>query len=95
MQEIFTEEFLKEIGFQPINDTLTEQSEGVIGKALDTKTNKTKLLWNNEGCQTTLNGEPLKPNVALAIYKDSGTRAVFFGYVFTQDDVRKLLSLTA
>jgi len=93
-QDIFTEEFLKEIGF-----TLTEKKESqfkphsIYGKAQD-RIGLTILQWCEEGHSCTYFGDKLEPNTSLGILKDGGTRTVFNGYVYTQDDVRKILSLT-
>lgn len=54
----------------------------------------TYLYWNEEGCSVTYFGEILEPNISLAIRKDGDTRYAFNGYVFNQDDVRRLLKLT-
>jgi hypothetical protein len=93
-QDIFTEEFLKEIGFN-----LTEKKESqfkpysIYGKAQD-RIGLTILQWCDEGHYCTYFGDKLEPNTSLGILKDGGTRTVFNGYVYTQDDVRKILSLT-
>lgn len=94
--DIFTEEFLKEIGFQLQEMPLSQFSEpGQYGQAIDTRTNgMTRINWNNEGASCTYFGEPLESNAHFGIYKDGGTRTVFNGYVYSQDDVRKILSLT-
>ena len=93
-EDIFTEEFLKEIGF-----TLTEKKKSefkpypIYGKAKD-RIGLTILQWCDEGHSCTYFGDKLEPNTSLGILKDGGTRTVFNGYVYTQDDVRKILSLT-
>lgn len=54
----------------------------------------TVLEWNNDGPSSTYFGEPLEDNVYLSIGKDGNTRKVFNGYVFSQEDVKFLLSRT-
>jgi len=93
-QEIFTDEFLKEIGF-----TLIEKKKGefkpypIYGKAKDIF-GMSIIQWCDEGHSCTYFGDSLKPNTSVALLKDGGTRKVFDGYVYTQDDFRKILSLT-
>jgi len=96
MKKIFTDEFLEEIGFIRVNLPLSKFSvPGQYGKAIDKRTNgMTVLNWNNEGASCTYFGDKLDSNVSLGIGKDGGTRTVFNGYVFNQNDVKKLLSLT-
>lgn len=89
--EIFTDQFLQEIGFKRI---LLESSAN-YGKAVDLRTNgMTELYWNTEGHICTYFGERLQQNVSFSIKKDGGTRYAFNGYVFSQDDVVRLLKLT-
>lgn len=96
MIEIFTEEFLKEIEFKNIPLPKSKYSKkGQYGKAQSIKgAGITTLNWNNEGASCTYFGEPLEANVFLGIEKDWGTRRAFNGYVFNQDDVRRLLKMT-
>jgi len=103
-EKIFTDEFLEEIGFIRQTSYTLRTLQGEIkkhtanfpyGRAIDKRTNgMTVLTWMNEGASCTYFGEPLESNVYLGIGKDGDTRKAFNGYVFTQDDVRKLLSLT-
>jgi len=92
--EIFTDEFLKEIGF-----TLEylKQSEYKpfknYGKAKD-RIGMTIIYWNEDGASCNYFGEKLEPNNIFIIEKDGGTHTVFNGYVFNQDDVKKILNLT-
>lgn len=95
-EKIFTPKFLEEIGF-----TLTKEYRGnfppyqIYGEAKDIRTGgMTVLNWNEEGASCTYFGEKLEPNIWLGIGKDGGTRTAFNGYVFTQDDVRRILNLT-
>ena len=85
--KIFTEEFLKEINF-----TLVSYEEG-YGKAKD-RIGMTWISWNEEGRSCTYFGEKLAPNTSVGIRKDGDTRTAFEGYVFNQDDVRRLLKMT-
>ena len=93
--DIFSDEFLKEIGFT--RDVERKRSmyrpNQIYGKAKD-KIGMTILEWNEEGASCTYFGDKLPPNMFLRIGKDAGTRTAFNGYVFTRDDVRKLLKLT-
>lgn len=94
MEKIFTTDFLKEIGFNLISEQASKYKPyALYGKAKD-RIGLTIIYWNEEGAHCTYYGEVLKPNNYFCIEKDGGTRTVFNGYVFTQDDVRKLLSLT-
>jgi hypothetical protein len=91
-KEIFTDEFLEEIGFKraPI-----KTPDIRCGKAIDKKTGgMTVITWNTTGHSCTYFGDKLPQNVSVGIGKDGGTRTAFNGYVFTQDDVRKALSLS-
>lgn len=91
---IFTDEFLKEIGFTLVHRTISKFSPyQEYGKAKD-RTGMTVLYWNNEGHSCTYFGEKLEKNVGLSIRKDGDTRYAFNGYVFNQDDVKILLKLT-
>lgn len=92
-QDIFTPEFLKEIGFKPEESESTKSNPEQYGKAKD-KIGLTHLYWNNEGRSVTYFGDKLEPNVHMTLRKDADTRSVFVGYVFSQDDVRKILKLT-
>jgi hypothetical protein len=91
--QIFTPEFLKEIGFTFVETASTKSRPDIYGCAKD-KIGLTHLYWNNEGAGVTYFGDKLDPNTYLTIKKDAETRTVFNGYVFTQDDVRQLLKLT-
>lgn len=104
MEKIFTDEFLEEIGFIRQSNYTVKSFDGQVnkytavfpyGRAIDKRTKgMTVLTWNNEGASCTYFGEPLQSNVYLGIGKDCDTRKAFNGYVYSQDDVRKLLSLT-
>lgn len=92
--EIFTPEFLKEIGFE-----LTKKSKSIFkpyavyGEAKD-RIGMTVIQWCEEGHSVTYFGDKLEPNTSVGILKDGGTRYAFNGYVFNQDDVRRILKLT-
>jgi hypothetical protein len=92
--EIFTDDFLKEIGF-----TLTKRENSKFkpyqeyGEAKD-RTGMTIIYWNNQGASCTYFGDKLKDNVYFTIEKDGGTRTVFNGYAFSAKDVKKILKLT-
>jgi hypothetical protein len=89
--EIFTDDFLNEIGFDRVHCGGFPE----YGRAIDKRTRgMTVLAWNNRGASCTYFGEPLEKNTHLGIRKDGDTRYVFNGYVFNQDDVRRLLHLT-
>lgn len=91
---IFTDAFLKEIKFTLIERKMSEfKPYHVYGKAKD-RTGMTIIEWNEEGHSCTYFGEKLEPNTSVGILKDGGTRHAFNGYVYTQDDFRKILSLT-
>ena len=88
---IFTDAFLEEIGFVRVECSGSPQ----YGKAKSIKNSGiTGLQWNNGGASCTYSGEPLNRNVYLGISKDWETRKAFNGYVFTKDDVKRLLNLT-
>jgi len=92
--KIFTKEFLKEIGF-----TILKEEKGkfapypIYGKACD-KIGLTVISWSEEGRNCTYFGEKLKENTSISIKKDGGTRTVFDGYVFNQNEIKLLLNLT-
>lgn len=92
--EIFTEEFLKEINFKLIDkSTSVFAPYSVYGKAKD-RTGMTIIQWCEEGHSCTYFGDKLEPNTSVGVLKDGGTRYAFNGYVFNQDDVRRILKLT-
>ena len=92
--KIFTEGFLKEIGFTLVFEEPSKFApHNIYGKAKG-RIGLTHISWNEEGHSCTYFGDKLEPNTSITIYKDAETRKVFNGYVFTQDDVRKILSLT-
>ena len=89
--EIFTDEFLEEIGFKRVHCGGFPE----YGRALDKRTNgMTVLAWNNKGASCNYFGEPVEKNIHFGIRKDADTRYAFNGKVFNQDDVRRLLHLT-
>jgi hypothetical protein len=91
---IFTPEFLKEIGFTLIEEKVGKYSpHPTYGSAKD-KIGITNIRWSTEGHYCTYFGEKLEPNTSFEIKKDADTRTAFNGYVFSQDDVRHLLKLT-
>lgn len=93
-QKIFTEEFLKEIGFTLIEEKKSEfKPYSIYGKARD-RIGMTIIQWCEDGHSCTYFGDKLQPNTSVGILKDGGTRYVFNGYVFTQNDFRLLLNLT-
>lgn len=100
--EIFTDDFIKKIGFKKVDSYVLEDFDGTkttykvnppYGRA-ECPNGMTILQWNNEGVPCTYFGEKLKPNVSFSIGKDGGTRKAFNGYVYSQEDVIKLLDLT-
>lgn len=92
--KIFTPEFLKEIEFTLVFEKKSKYSpQATYGEAKD-RTGMTVLTWCEDGYSCTYFGEKLEPNTSLGVGKDGGTRYAFNGYVFTQDDVRKILKLT-
>jgi len=94
MEKIFTPEFLKEIGFTLVYEKISEyKPHKPLGKAKD-RIGLTYIYWNEAGHSCTYFGEKLEENVSLLITKDGDTRKAFNGYVFNQDDVRRLLKLT-
>jgi len=96
MQKIFTSKFLAEIGFKKVRLPKSPYNKaGKYGKAKSIKgSGITVIRWNNEGHSCTYFGDKLLPNVSVEVKKDWDTRTAFNGYAYTQDDVRKILSLT-
>jgi hypothetical protein len=89
VSNLITEEFLDKIGFKLVS------LERGYGKAIDKRTNgMTILQWNVEGHSCTYFGGKLEPNVAFGIKKDAGTRTAFSGYVFTREDIKRVIELT-
>lgn len=94
MEKIFTEEFLKEIGFTLVYDKISAfKPNKPYGCAKD-RCGMTHIYWNEDGHSCTYFGDKLEENYSFGIRKDADTRYAFNGYVYNQDDVRKLLSLT-
>lgn len=94
MEKIFTEEFLEEIGFTLVYGKISEYKPNKPYGCAKDRIGLTHLYWNEEGNSCTYFGEKLEENVSLSIRKDADTRYAFNGYVFSQDDVRRLLKLT-
>lgn len=93
-EKIFTKEFLDEIGFTLISESpSTFAPYEIYGKAKD-KTGMTLIEWCESGHSCTYFGEKLEENISVGILKDGGTRFAFNGYVFNQDDIRRILKLT-
>ena len=93
-KQIFTSKFLALIGFILIHETKSKYDcYSVYGQAKD-KIGMTIISWNDEGLSCDYYGNLLNPNTTITIEKDGGTRTVFSGYVYTQEDVQKILSLT-
>lgn len=85
---IITIPLLKELGFK-----LDTYKDG-YGKASSIRmAGKTVITWNEEGYSCDYFGNPLKPNVAIAIKEDGGTRTVFNGCIYNQTDLRKIVEL--
>lgn len=91
MLKIFTEDFIKEIGFKFSNGDENSQ----YGEAVSLITRgMTVINWNTGGHTCTYFGDNLNENVSVSIKKDAGSRTVFNGYVYSQDDMRMLLDRT-
>lgn len=92
--KMFSDEFLKEIGFKLVK---YEKSKffpyQYYGMAVD-RICLTHIYWNEDGHSVTYFGEKLEENTSVSVRKDADTRTVFNGYVFNQDDMRKVLNLT-
>lgn len=54
----------------------------------------TVIQWCEEGHSCTYFGDKLESNTSVGLLKDGGARHAFNGYVYSQDDFRKILSLT-
>lgn len=92
--KIFTDEFLKEIGFSLVYEKTSEfKPHKIYGCAKD-RIGLTHIFWNEEGHSCTYFGDKLEENNSVSIRKDADTRTVFNGYVFSQDDVIRILKLT-
>ncbi len=95
-KEIFTDEFLKEIGFKLVsrkNSQFIPFQE--YGKAVDIRTSGlTTIYWNNDGHSCTYFGDKLEDNITFNVKKDADTRTVFNGYVFNEEEVKLILKLT-
>lgn len=94
MEKIFTEDFLKEIGFTLVYEKVSEHNPYKPYGCAKDRYGMTYIHWNEQGHYYTYFGDKLEENVSMDIRKDGDTRYAFNGYVFSQDDVRKLLSLT-
>lgn len=93
MLKIFTPEFLKEINFILISEKTSEYKPFQIYGSAKDQIGMTYIYWNEDGPSCTYFGEPLEPSNYMEVRKDGDTRTAFNGYVFNQDDVRKVLSL--
>jgi hypothetical protein len=94
MEKIFTPEFLKEIGFILVSEKVSEYKPHQIYGVAKDRIGMTHIHWNEQGHSCTYFGVPLEPNYSISITKDAETRTAFSGYVFNQDDVKKILTLT-
>ena len=94
LEDFITPALLDELGFKI---TSYEQNSGdhFYGKAVDKRTGgMTVLSWSTRGASCTYFGDRLEPNISLRVGKDGDTRAAFSGYVFNEQDFRKVISLT-
>lgn len=92
MNNFITPELLDELGFKIVKNP--DLNRG-YGKAVDKKTGwMTMLYWNCEGCSCTYFGDKLEDNIGLSIRKDNDTRNAFNGYIYTVEDLKKVISLT-
>lgn len=90
---LFTDELLEELGFKLEYRKISKFSPfQEYGRA---KSGMTTLSWNTEGAFCTYHGEPNKDNNIFYIGKDCDTRTAFNGYVFNQEDIRKVIKLTS
>jgi len=89
-KDFFDKDFLKEIGF------LITSDDGTYGKAESISPKGKKLLfWNREGTSCDYFGIPItKKNAFFVVEEDGGTRTVFHGIVYSQEDIKLILSLT-
>ena len=104
MENIFTDDFLEEIGFAPVTEYENEDFEGnkttykvshPYGRAIDKRGNMTILTWNLNGPSITYYKEPVeKGAIYFEVRKDGGGRVAFNGYVWTQEEVRTVLNFT-
>lgn len=84
-----SKEFMRELGFNTIRD------DGVYGEAIDIRTNGMTIInWNREGHSCTYFGDKLESNINLEIKKDGGTRTVFCGYIFNENELKDILRMT-
>lgn len=97
LEDFITPALLEELGFKLTSYKQNKYKDGdhFYGKAVDKRTNgMTVLSWNTQGASCTYFGDKLEPNIYLRIGKDGDTRAAFSGYVFNEQDFRKVISLT-
>jgi len=93
-KKMFSDDFLKEIGFKLIKyEKNSFKPNQYYGIAID-RIGLTHIYWNEDGHSVTYFGDKLEPNISVSVRKDADTRTVFNGYVFNQDDMRKILKLT-
>ena len=84
-----SKEFMLLYGFKTIKD------DGIYGEAIDIKGNgMTVIYWNREGRNVSYFGEKLDSNIGIEIRKDGGTRCVFNGYIFNEDELNYILVRT-
>lgn len=96
MVDFITTSLLTELGFKLVKYNESDFQTGIYyGVAFDIKGNGiTQINWCTGGHSVTYFGEKLEENISLSIKKDGGTRHAFNGYVFSPDDLKRVLKLT-
>mgnify|MGYP001615981581 CR=1 FL=1 len=95
MKDLITQELLTELGLTLVSlEESKHRADVFYGKAIG-KGGMEELTWNTSGAHCTYSGVILPANVDVCLKKDGGTRTAFNGYVFTQDDLRKVIQLTS
>lgn len=96
MKDFITTEVLSSLEFHL---TKYEESDWKIGVFYGTAESlfpkgMTIINWNTRGCSCTYNGDKLQPNIAISVMKDGGTRTVFNGYIFNEEQLKTIINLT-
>jgi hypothetical protein len=88
-EDIFDKEFIESLGFT------VKKDDGQYGQASCSRNGMTVLHWNRSGHHCTYFGDPVVDyNCCFSVKKDGYTRCAFNGYVFSRDDVERILRMT-
>lgn len=88
-EDFFDKEFIESLGFEVIKD------DGQYGEAVCKRSCMINIHWNRQGHHMTYFGDSINEyNCSFSVMKDGKTRTVFSGYVFSKDDIERILKMT-